>query len=407
MGLGAYALYWASELWIKIEIQSLFNELRNERLSELTDIIGWKGAIILAGIVCLTIVFKFLNSFLNFIRTWRKPSNNVESTKEHEADARKSAEEAKQLVEEIKKYTDEIKVAFPKINAENFANNPTEARRAVEDVHKNPRSSLLGKALTKALYFQEQGRKEEATETWRGIANVAKEINKDIAAWAWVSIASLLGQQGKHREAIAACDKALSLKPNLAAAYNNRGTEKGKLGQYKAAILDFDKALNLKPDLFVAYSNRGAARDRLDQHEAAITDYDEALRLNPNYFGAFFNRGVAKAALGRHEAAIADYDEALRLKPEDAEAYINRGAAKFNLGQHNAAIADYSEALRLKPDYAEAYYNLGEAKAILGQKDEAREGFTTALNLARAIGNPALATLAKQDLQKLDEQQGA
>ena len=424
-------------------------------LDDLERIAGrWNNLINAIGLLLIPLLVVIVSLLINrgyFSKSKGDTRNNAElvPAKEHEAELRKSVEEvkdhkeeAKKLVEEMTRHTDEIKEALLKINAESFANYPKEAREADEDVRINPQFSPKVMALyedfDKALALQEQGKKEEATDAWRDIADVAEEIDIVIAASAWVFVASLLGQQGKHQDAIAACDKALSLNPHLFAAYSNRGAGKGHLGQYEAAIVDFDEAIRLEPDHAEAYNNRGNAKAALGLHEDAVADFDEALRLRaddpevynnrgrvkakldlpedaiadydkaislkPDYDEAFYNRGVAKGQLGQSEAAITDYDMGISLKPDYPEAYINRGAAKATLGEHEAAIQDYNQAIRLRSGYAFGYYNRGLAYLALGNEEAARRDFEKARDLARASDNPALAALAEQRLRELDEQ---
>ena len=207
---------------------------------------------------------------------------------------------------------------------------------------------------------------------------------------------------GQHFAAIADYDSAIRLKPDYADPYYNRGLAKHNLGQHFAAIADYDVAIRLKPDYAAAYYNRGLAKHNLGQHFAAIADYDIFIRLKPDYAAAYYNRGVAKGTLGQHFAAIADYDSAIRLKPDHATAYYNRGLAKHNLGQHFAAIADYDSAIRLKPDYATAYYNRGVTKALLNRISEAKRDVRTALRLAKQAGDTSLITDIEKVLRLLE-----
>ena len=84
---------------------------------------------------------------------------------------------------------------------------------------------------------------------------------------------------GRHVDALADYEKAIHLKPDYAAAYNNRGTAKGALGRYEAAITDFDEAIRLNLDDAVAYTNRGLVKKALGLKEEARTDFKTALEL--------------------------------------------------------------------------------------------------------------------------------
>ena len=207
------------------------------------------------------------------------------------------------------------------------------------------------------------------------------EGNRSISAGTYLTWGNTKCGLGDYKGAITDYTQAIRLKPDNAAAYNNRGIAKHTLGQHFAAIADYDIAIRLKPDNAKAYYNRGIAKHTLGQHFAAIADYDIAIRLKPDNADAYNNRGIAKGKLGQHFAAIADYDITIRLKPDYADAYYNRGAAKDNLGQHFAAIADYDIAIRLKPDYAKAYNNRGAAKDNLGQHFAAIADYDIAIRL--------------------------
>ena len=377
---------------VEIEIQRRFNEIEKERLDDRAAYIDrW-----LAGIAILFVI----GGFLSYWTSQREGQRSVEEAKKH-------SEEAKRLVEEITAYRDKSQ-ALLNMTAENFAemskDDPEKARQATQEVRENRQASLIDKAVAAALSLQQEGKRDEAIEIWRGIAKVAEGGDDDLAVISWFSVGYLLGEQGKYEEAISACDEAIRLNPNLAEAYNNRGNAKKELGRHKAAMADYDEAIRLKPDHVNAYLNRGVAKWTLGQYEAARADFDEAIRLNPDDADAYCNRGAAKSDLGQRKAAIKDYDEAIRRKPNYADAYFNRGLAKSDLGQHKAAIKDYDEALRLDPNLAEAYLNRGVAFVVLGDKEASRRDFGKARELARATGDEPLAADAEQALKELDEQ---
>ncbi len=264
--------------------------------------------------------------------------------------ATKHAEDAKHLVDEIKKNRDTSAKMIQEITAKTVADRPEEAKA---NAGENPEASLIDKAIAQAISLQQQGKKDDAIEKWRAIAHIAEGTDNDLAARAWFSIGYLLVENKNWEDSISAYNRAISLKPDFAEAYTNRGAAKAELEQRAEAITDFDEAIRLKPDFAVAYYNRGITKAELGHHEDAIADFDEAIRLKPDYAKAYNNRGVEKAELGQRTEAIADYNEAIQLQPDFAEAYYNKGNVKAALGQRADAIADYDEAIRLKLDFAE------------------------------------------------------
>ena len=295
------------------------------------------------------------------------------------------AEEARHLVEKIKAKQHEAESLVESINAQTAADNPEEANQAVQNVRTNPEASPIQKSIGLAVYFQQQGKRDDAIEKWRAVAHITEGSDNDLAAIAWFSVGYLL-QAEDLEGSVSAYDRAIRLNPRYVEAYINRGIAKKNMGRHADAIADHDEAVRLKPNLAEAYTNRGNVKSKMRRHADAIADHDEAIRLKPDYAEAYINRGIAKNNMGLHTDAIADYDEVVRLKPDLAEAYTNRGNVKKNMGLHTDAIADHDEAIRLKPDYAGAYINRGNAKQGLEQYDSAVADYGEAIRL-----NPDLA----------------
>ena len=165
------------------------------------------------------------------------------------------------------------------MDAQTVADDPTKARQFIEDVRENPKASPTDKAIAKAVSLQDQGKREEALKIWRGIANAFEEVDRELSARAYFSVGYLLLQQGKLKDAIAACDEAIRLKRDLAEAYNNRGIAKGNLGRHEDAIVDYDQAIQLKSDHATAYYNRGIAKNELGRIDEARQDFEKVRDL--------------------------------------------------------------------------------------------------------------------------------
>ena len=89
---------------------------------------------------------------------------------------------------------------------------------------------------------------------------------------------------------------------------------------FDAAIKDSNKAIDLKPDLAAAYINRGNAYDDTGEVDAAIRDYNKAIELDPENANTYYNRGLAYRRKDYFDAAIQDFNKAIALDPEDAQA---------------------------------------------------------------------------------------
>lgn len=75
----------------------------------------------------------------------------------------------------------------------------------------------------------------------------------------WNILGTAAAQTGQLEKAIKSFEKAISLKPNYAEAYNNCGNALKEQGRLEEAIEAFHKALLLKPDFAEAYRNIGNA----------------------------------------------------------------------------------------------------------------------------------------------------
>lgn len=175
-------------------------------------------------------------------------------------------------------------------------------------------------------YYTEEIRKAEA-----------QKMNEEALSENYFQRANVRVASGKYKKGITDYDRAISLKPNLIAAYNGRGITKSKLGQYEAAIADYDRAIELDPGYTKAYNNRGTARHSLGQHQEAIADYNTALRLDPYYASAYCNRGNIKQELGRNEEALADFKQALTLAQQQGNNELAQYAEERINGLHRGA----------------------------------------------------------------------
>ena len=184
--------------------------------------------------------------------------------------------------------------------------------------------------------------------------------------------AILLTERGvahmKRRNTKAAVDdfnKAVTLYPEYAAVYVNRGNLLLSLGQtpetIKEAIKDFDRAIVLSPALAAAFGNRGAAHLKLNSPDAAVADFTRAIELQPQNPAALNGRGRARLLAGRAHAAIRDFTRAVTINPGFAQSYRNRAEAFVRFGQYAEAAEDLSRALAFDARRIEDYVARGNA----------------------------------------------
>ena len=173
------------------EIQRRFNDLRRELLDDRADTINWWLTI---ALIVLAVISIGAAAGVYF---------GLSGLREIKDEAKKSAEEVKKSAEEIKELNKQAKEDAQQIGREReritkasvLDDDPDQAKQAEEasrDIPQKSATSPLDRAITEAFSLQRAGKREEAIEKWRSIANVAEGSAPDIAALAWLSIGSLL-----------------------------------------------------------------------------------------------------------------------------------------------------------------------------------------------------------------------
>ena len=87
---------------------------------------------------------------------------------------------------------------------------------------------------------------------------------------------------GKPEKALEDFNRAIQIKPHVAAGYLGRANTLQILGRYEASIEDYNRAVEIKSDLANAYINRASAYSHLGEYEKAIADYEKGLQLDPD-----------------------------------------------------------------------------------------------------------------------------
>ena len=78
-------------------------------------------------------------------------------------------------------------------------------------------------------------------------------------------------------------------------------------------MTDFTQAITLNPNFASTYRERGNTRIRLHNYRAAVADLTQAITRDPNFALAYRDRGVARTWLHEYKAALADFRKAADL----------------------------------------------------------------------------------------------
>jgi len=177
-------------------------------------------------------------------------------------------------------------------------------------------------------------------------------------------------QNDQWDQAIANYTAYLKIRPDVSAAWFNRGLARKRKGSdysqntgpatqmlLEEAADDFTQAIKLNPGDADAWTERGDIYLSLlpvgfaKYLPLALSDFSEAIKLAPNSPGAYRRRGMAYEQRNEPDKALADFNQAIRLDSQNADTYFQRGKVYYNQGNWNAARSDFESARKLAPSH--------------------------------------------------------
>jgi tetratricopeptide (TPR) repeat protein len=126
----------------------------------------------------------------------------------------------------------------------------------------------------------------------------------------------ILGKLQKHRQTVAAYNKAIQLNPNDPEVLQWRGNLLVALGRYEEAIGAYDRAIQAMPENATLWCCLAGTLLKLKRHRESIECFDRAIVLKPQNHTPWYWRGRVFIDLKRIPEAIESLEQALRLKPD-------------------------------------------------------------------------------------------
>jgi predicted O-linked N-acetylglucosamine transferase (SPINDLY family) len=160
--------------------------------------------------------------------------------------------------------------------------------------------------------------------------------------------------------------------------------EHHRAGRFAEAQSLYVKAISLKPDLAAAHGSLGAVLQETGQLAAAIDCYRRALALRPDLLATRFNLVQALSTIGDPDSAIAEGREVLRRDPRHVDTWFFLGGVLQSQGRRTEAQECFRQVIALRPDFVPARWSLAmsELPVAYGPGEnpaDAREAFATAL----------------------------
>ena len=252
----------------------------------------------------------------------------------------------------------------------------------------DPTEDLLHKYLELCTTFRDQPDVVPELERLR-----AETASADVRAWPCFLDGRIAFVRRDYASALASFEAVLAADPEFVLAVHMQGVCLGSLGRHEEALAVCEKAISLFGDaedlalreqLAKVMVNKGATLGELGRHDDSVAACQEVvarfaavedLALQEQVAKAMINRGVSFGELGRHQEEVAAYDEViarfglaedLRLREQVAWAMVNRGIALGELDRRADELAAYDEVisrfgdaedLALREAVAEAMFN--------------------------------------------------
>ncbi|MEO7970216.1 MAG: tetratricopeptide repeat protein [bacterium] len=223
---------------------------------------------------------------------------------------------------------------------------------AVKTGVNNASLSDVDKLLAAGQDAQQAGRFDEAISAFNRV--IALSANKpETAAVASYLIGNAQMGQRKFGNAQLAYERATTLNPNYAEAWNGLGEALGESKQFPRAIEAFNKAVGLDSTLLKAKYNQAITYDRMKNFRYSEFVFRNLIKNNPSYALAYDGLAVTLSKGGRAKEAIPLHEKAIALSPQEPSFYFNYGISNLMLGNTAKALEQQEKLKAIDPVIAD------------------------------------------------------
>lgn len=199
---------------------------------------------------------------------------------------------------------------------------------------------------------QNAGRFEEAVATYNRVIALSSNHPQN-AALANLKIGNAYMVQRKFENAAIGYQRATTLNPGYAEAYNNLGEALGELKQFPGAIEAFNKAFALDPTLLKAKYNQAVTYDRMGNFRYSEFVFRNLIKSSPEYSLAYDGLAVTLSKAGRAKEAIAFHEKAIALNPREPSYYFNCAISYLMLKNTAKALEQQEKLQAIDPAIAD------------------------------------------------------
>lgn len=198
----------------------------------------------------------------------------------------------------------------------------------------------------------------------------------------YLNLGLIYAFKNDFNQALNYLDKAVANDSNDDMILSNRGRIKDMIGDKIGALVDYNKSISIAPDRASNYVERGNYHLNHQEKSKALLDFNKAIELDSKHYKAYFFRGRLKFENNDLSAALEDINQAISLVAPDPQLYNFRGTVYNHLKQFENALTDLNTSIQLNPNDVITYLNRAEIYYALEDLDASCQDYTTAKALA-------------------------
>ncbi|MCG9886184.1 MAG: tetratricopeptide repeat protein [Cyanobacteria bacterium] len=204
-----------------------------------------------------------------------------------------------------------------------------------------------------------------APATWRTTLATGRDpdllstINHPVFGTLLERQAEIMAHRGNPAGAMALCEEALRLNPQMPEGHKLLGNLRLSQGDAQGAANAYVSAIQLKPDFVEAIANLAGAFFKKQQFNEAIEWYQKALAINPNSAPILWNLGNAFEGAGKVPEAVQAWSQSANIDPHHAgPGGCHKLASILNgLDRKNEGFSWYERAIALDPNYLPSHWD--------------------------------------------------
>jgi len=217
--------------------------------------------------------------------------------------------------------------------------------------------------------------------------------------------ASTAFAEDRTERALELLERATTVCPNWADAFESMGVILGRLGRHAEAIDQMHRLLEIDPSSVMAHSNLSLFYNHLGDIEAAERHLALATRVSFGGEAKADPVGVAKKELEAREADQHRREEMFRqvleIDPNDAMAHFGMGELAVERGRFTEAVDHLERAIGSDPSHSAAILALGVALEGLDDTDRVRGHYERGIEIAAKKGDLSTAQKMQDRLNAL------